>query len=331
MITAGRLMERLAVDGLLSAEEEAGPLLADVRSPDPGRGLSDRLLRRGLVTEYKAEALLGETDDRLVLGDYVLLRRLCRGSTCEVFNARRRTTGQLVALKVLSAVPPPSSLRIRRFEREVEVTFRVRHPNVIAACDAGEADGLPYLATEYVDGSDLAQHVAVNGPLSVSRAVDFVVQAARGLSHAHDLGVIHRDIKPSNLLIGDAANGKFAVKVADFGLAGVAPGKSTSTESDVLVPGTTMGTADYMPPEQIADVSQADRRSDVYGLGARSGFCSPVARCMGGRSMRCCEPIRTGRCRAFTSCGTMSRTNWIEPFSKQSGSGHKTGCRRWTK
>lgn len=205
-----------------------------------------------------------------MLGDYVLLKRLCHGGTCEVFHARCRT-GQLVALKVLTGVPP-TDLRLRQFEREVEATFRVGHPNIIAAYDAGEAEGLPYLATEYVDGSDLAQHVKVDGPLSVGRAVNYVVQAARGLSHAHDRGVIHRDVKPSNLLIGNAVSGTFTVKVADFGLARVAPWESTNTESDVLVPGTTMGTADYMAPEQIADVSQADRRSDVYSLGATLWF-----------------------------------------------------------
>lgn len=270
MISVGQLIERITVECLLPAEAEISSLLSDVRSAEPGQRLTDLLLRQGLVTEYQARVLLSERDDRLVLGDYILLNRLCRGGTCEVFIARRRT-GQLVALKVLTGTPP-TELRLRQFEREVEAIFRVRHPNIIAACDAGEADGRPYLATEYVDGSDLAQHVTVNGPLSVSRAVDCVAQAARGLGHAHDLGVVHRDVKPSNLLIGDAANGNFVVKIADFGLARIMPLGSSSTESDGLVPGTTMGTADYMPPEQIANASQADRRSDVYGLGATLWF-----------------------------------------------------------
>ncbi|MFO0956070.1 MAG: protein kinase [Isosphaeraceae bacterium] len=136
------------------------------------------------------------------------------------------------------------------------------HPNVITAHDAGEADGIHYLVTEYVEGRDLAQLVRDRGPLPVAEAIDLTIQAARGLAYAHGRGLIHRDVKPQNLIVG----GDGVVKLLDLGVSRLEP-LGASTDADVTRDGVLVGTAAYMAPEQAADAHVADARADVYGLG----------------------------------------------------------------
>src|SRR5204863_231749 len=136
----------------------------------------------------------------LVIGDYVVLEKLGAGGMGMVFKARDRRDTRVVALKLLPPSYAKSREAVGRFRREAEAATKLKHPNVVAALEAGEAGGLLFLAMEYVAGQDLARLVKARGPLPVARAVDCALQAARGLDAAHRLGIVHRDIKPANLL-----------------------------------------------------------------------------------------------------------------------------------
>ena len=139
---------------------------------------------------------------------------------------------------------------VERFHREVEAAAKLSHPNIVTAYDAGEHQGMHYLAMEYVEGKDLASIVKDRGPLGVREAVECVLQAARGLQYAHEQGIVHRDIKPGNLLLDK----KGTVKILDMGLARIAGADAAMGGPERLTTtGQVMGTCDYMAPEQAMD------------------------------------------------------------------------------
>jgi serine/threonine protein kinase len=148
-----------------------------------------------------------------------------------------------------------------RFRREIDIVTRLDHPNVVKALDVVYTRTQVYLVLEYVDGRDLATLVKERGPLPVAEAVGYAVQAAQGLAYAHRSGVIHRDVKPSNLLLGKGG----VVKLSDLGLARLF---NDEPDGDLSMKGVCLGTPEFIAPEQAEDASQADTRSDLYGLGA---------------------------------------------------------------
>ncbi len=198
------------------------------------------------------------------LADYEILRELGRGGMGVVYLARNKLMGRLEVLKVVGAnlVERPG---VRdRFLREVQSAAKLHHTNIVGAYSALRlGDGL-VLAMEYVEGLDLQKMVKTKGPLPVAHACNFIHQAALGLQHAHERGMVHRDIKPANLIL--APEGKKAVvKVLDFGLAKVS--SEGQADSGLTREGQMLGTPDYIAPEQIRNAQCADIRADIYSLG----------------------------------------------------------------
>ncbi|MHC4448767.1 MAG: serine/threonine-protein kinase [Planctomycetota bacterium] len=193
------------------------------------------------------------------LGKFVVLGELGRGSMGVVYEAFQEDLKRKVALKVLPANIALDIKQVRRFRREAESVARLHHPNVIQIFEVGQLENTHYFAMELVDGSPFGSKSFIRDRSFVDEAARITRDAARGLAHAHEKGVIHRDMKPGNLLVDKAGR----VVVTDFGLARLS--ESTSlTSTDAIV-----GTPKYMAPEQILPGTYPlDGRCDVYGLGA---------------------------------------------------------------
>jgi tRNA A-37 threonylcarbamoyl transferase component Bud32/Leucine-rich repeat (LRR) protein len=231
--------------------------------PDP-RALARVLIGRGWLTPYQANKLLQGRGPELLLGSYVLLERLGEGGMGQVFKARNWKFGRVVAVKVIRKERLASAAAVRRFRREVRAVAALSHPNIVHAFDADEVDGTQLLVMEYVEGTDLKKLVQQRGPLPAGEACEYVRQAALGLQHAFERGVVHRDIKPHNLLL--TADGS-AVKILDMGLARLEQPSAGDGHSSTTQEGTVMGTADYIAPEQALESHTVDIRADLYSLG----------------------------------------------------------------
>ncbi len=182
----------------------------------------------------------------------------------EMYRATHRDSGRIMTLKVL----PPKSAKnaeiVRRFQREQQIVTQFRHPNLIAGLGYGVEGGQPWLAMEYVVGMDLATLVQKRGGLPVAQAVDFTVQAARGLMQLHMRDVCHRNIKPQVLWVD--VQGR--VKVTNLFLAKLGEHADVGdAQEDLTMQGQSMGTVEYLSPEQGLDAKSADSRSDIYSLG----------------------------------------------------------------
>jgi urea transport system substrate-binding protein len=192
---------------------------------------------------------------------YRILELLGAGGMGSVFKAEDTLMQRLVALKVLGKELTKDAEAVARFRREVTLAARVSHPNIVTAHDAGQAGELHFLVMEFVQGKSLSDLIEERGPLPVAEACEYVRQAAIGLQHAYERGMVHRDIKPSNLIV--TADGQ--VKLLDLGLARLTAersgGKDLTTRQQVL------GTLDYMAPEQWDDSHGVDIRADIYSLG----------------------------------------------------------------
>src|SRR5215469_7914393 len=194
------------------------------------------------------------TPGQIVAERYRIVALAGRGGMGEVFRAEDLTLGQIVAMKFLPERLSRDAAALARFHAEVRNARQVSHPNVCRVFDIGETDGSLFLTMEYVDGEDLASVVRRIGRLSPDKATEIARQICAGLAAAHDRGVIHRDLKPANVML----DGTGKIRIADFGLAGVAAGiKGEEARA---------GTPAYMAPEQLAG-QEVTAKSDIYSLG----------------------------------------------------------------
>ena len=203
------------------------------------------------------------------LGQYVLEQKLGEGGMGEVYRARHGMMRRPTAIKLLRG-DRAGELNLLRFEREVQLTARLTHPNTITIFDYGRTDdGVLYYAMELLDGANLQKIVAAAGAQPPGRVVRILGMVCRALTEAHDIGLIHRDIKPANIMLCTQGGERDVVKLLDFGLV-----KQFELDRDVQLTGasTMLGTPQYMAPESILAPDSADVRTDIYALGAVAYF-----------------------------------------------------------
>ncbi|WP_010587781.1 serine/threonine protein kinase [Schlesneria paludicola] len=229
-------------------------------NPPPGGSsegpvINNELVPRLFPTHYETEIVSG-----ILIGHFRIQRRIGVGGMGSVFLALDESLKREVALKILSPSLSLDHTSIQRFQNEAQAAARLDHDNIARVFYSGEEAGLHFIAYEYVPGQNLRDVIRAKGWLEPSEAVNYAIQLAAALHHSSSAGVIHRDIKPSNVLITPFGR----AKLVDLGLA-----RKTSVESSIelTVPGTTMGTFDYISPEQARDPHSVDVRSDIYSLG----------------------------------------------------------------
>ncbi|VTR98862.1 serine/threonine protein kinase [Tuwongella immobilis] len=223
------------------------------------------LIDEALITNLQGKLLLeGKSRGFLVNGKYKLLELIAVGGMGAVYLCEHVLMRRLVAMKVLPRENNPTTGDVERFIREARAVASLDHPNIVKAFDLDRIGtaGNHCLILEYVDGPNLLNMVKKSGPLSVDRTVNYIIQTAEGLQHAHQAGWVHRDIKPHNILI----NRQGMIKILDMGLARLFNNGEGLTEQ--FDSRKILGTADYIAPEQVTSSSDVDIRADIYSLGA---------------------------------------------------------------
>ncbi|CAN5569786.1 serine/threonine-protein kinase [soil metagenome] len=209
---------------------------------------------RGTITESTPAPLPRD------FGEFELLKELGRGGMGVVYQARQKSLGRVVAIKMVREAHLASDDDRARFQAEAEAAARLTHPNIVTVYEVGSAEGQAYFCMEYVEGVTLAERLAKDGPLPPRDAARLLAAIARGVQHAHEQGILHRDLKPSNILLpipmGEA-------KVTDFGLA-----KRINAANSLTKTGNVVGTPSYMAPEQATGRKDLTPLADVYSLGA---------------------------------------------------------------
>jgi eukaryotic-like serine/threonine-protein kinase len=192
----------------------------------------------------------------LIAGRYDLEELVGSGGMSSVYRAHDRLLERTVALKILHEQFTSDDAYVERFRREARAVAQLAHPNIVTVIDRGEQDGRQFIVFEYVDGMNLKELMTQEGPVSPREAIELALQVARGLSFAHESGLVHRDVKPQNVLLD--ADGR--AKVTDFGIA------QSLDVKGMTITGTVMGTSNYIAPEQ-ARGQAVDEQTDVYSLG----------------------------------------------------------------
>jgi serine/threonine protein kinase len=260
LVNKSGLLDRQRLQAHLQRCRDSGAL------PEEPQALADLLVRDGFLTRFQAGQLLqGKWRNFILSGKYKILGPLGSGGMGYVFLCEHQIMRRRVAIKVLP-LSSDDQASLERFHREARAVAQLKHNNIVGGYDIDQDGKRHFLVMEYIDGSTLKTIVKERGPLDPLRAAHYIRQAALGLQHAHEAGLVHRDIKPSNLVLDRTGT----VKILDLGLA-----RFFHDETDDLskrYSDSPIGTMDYMAPEQALNSHEADIRADIYSLGATYYF-----------------------------------------------------------
>jgi eukaryotic-like serine/threonine-protein kinase len=234
--------------------------------PEDADIIAGYLVDKKLLTNWHVEKLMNGKYRRFKLGKYKLLSHLGSGGMSTVYLAEHMLMHRQRAVKVLPSSRVSDSSYLARFHLEAQATAQLDHPNIVRCYDVDNDENTHYIVMEYIEGKDLNTIVKQEGPLPLELACNYIAQAAEGLHHAHQNGLIHRDVKPANLLVDQ----KGIVKLLDLGLALFSDNERASLT--VAHNENVLGTADYLAPEQAVNSHKIDHRADVYGLGCSLYF-----------------------------------------------------------
>jgi eukaryotic-like serine/threonine-protein kinase len=261
-VEKSRLVESGALEGFRATlQQQYGNSL-----PEDPVEIAKQFESAGLLTRWHCEKLLQGRYKGFFLGKHKLLGHLGTGGMSTVYLAEHVMMHSKRAIKVLPKSKLGNNSYLQRFHQEAKAVASLNHPNIVRAYDIDNDGDTHYLVMEYVEGSDLQTLVRKKGPVDYDQAANYIAQAARGLQHAHEMGLIHRDVKPANLFI----NRDGMIKVLDLGLALFADESQASVTMEHN--DKVLGTADYLAPEQAINSHNIDARADIYGLGCSLYF-----------------------------------------------------------
>src|SRR5439155_13345378 len=228
--------------------------------------LANFLIDRKLLTSWHVEKLMEKKYRGFSLGKYRMLRLIGSGGMSTVYLAEHKLMHRQRAIKVLPKRRVNDLSYLARFHLEAQATAQLDHPNIVRCYDVDNEGDTHYIVMEFIEGKDLNTIVKQEGPLPLELACNYIAQAAEGLHHAHQNGLLHRDVKPANLLV----DSKGIVKILDLGVALCSDNEraSLTVEHNENV----LGTADYLAPEQAVNIHKVDHRADIYGLGCALYF-----------------------------------------------------------
>lgn len=270
-VNSQRFLEMVAKSRLVAPEalakftrqlhETYGETLPEAAAP-----IAAAAVKAGLLTQWHTEKLLTGKYKGFFLGKYKLLGHIGTGGMSSVYLAEHVRMQDKRAIKVLPRTRVKDATYLARFQLEAKAIASLNHPNIVSAYDIDNENDVHYIVMEYVEGVDLQVLVRRDGPLPPGEAALLLAQAADGLHHAHQRGVIHRDVKPANLLLD--LEGR--IRLLDMGLALVSAQEEESLT--VVHNENVLGTADYLAPEQALNSHNVDHRADIYGLGCTLYF-----------------------------------------------------------
>lgn len=279
----GRLITPDQFDAAMDQAKESKRPLADILV---GAGTidattADRLAKalKRILKDERARSEGGALVKKQI-GGYRLIRRIGEGGMGEVYLAEQLSMHRTVAIKILHQKWADDEEFRKRFLLEARAAGKLSHPNIIQVYDVGKYQGLYYFSMEYIDGVTVDDLIRHEGPLGLDRVIDITMQVCEALSYLSQQGIVHRDIKPANIMVMKDGT----VKLADFGFI-----QQAVVDRELMQEGTTIGTPDYISPEQARGERDLDVRSDIYSLGASvfhmvagktmyHGSCSSVMR-----------------------------------------------------